>query len=64
VPLCSGVMTIVGIVPTTRGRLTISAWTHGGGGCGQYPAQPMAHPSLVGAMGAGGATGLAAGGNA
>ncbi len=59
VPLCSGVMTIVGIVPTIRGKLTILGWSTAAAAVVNTLLNLWLIPHW-GAMGAGIATGLAA----
>jgi O-antigen/teichoic acid export membrane protein len=59
VPLCSGVITIVGIVPTTRGKLTILGWSTAAAALVNTLLNLWLIP-IWGAMGAGIATGIAA----
>lgn len=59
VPLCSGVITIVGIVPTIRGKLTILGWSTAAAALVNTLLNLWLIP-LWGALGAGIATGLAA----
>ena len=59
VPLCSGVMTIVGIVPTIQGKLTILGWSTAAAAAVNTLLNLWLIP-YWGAMGAGIATGIAA----